>query len=256
MKCISWNVNWIRSIIQKWFIEYLNKENPDIIWLQEIKAEEKDVPIWFDLNSLGYYSFWNSSKIKKWYSGTAIFTKIKPIKFIYDTWIDSHDKEWRIITLEFDKFYFVNVYTPNAKRDLERLDYRQLWDSLFFDLLKRLETDKPVIVCWDFNVAHKEIDLYYPWQNKWNAWFTDEEREGFSKFLNNWFIDTYRHLYPNKIGAYSWWSNFSNSRSKNIWWRIDYFLISNILWKNLKNSFIHSNVFWSDHCPVWIEINL
>lgn len=237
-------------------MDYLIKENPDIIWMQEIKAEEHEVPIWFDLNSLGYFTYWNSSKAKKWYAGTAIFTKIKPLKVIYDTWIDDHDKEWRIITLEFDKFYFVNVYTPNAKRDLERLDYRQLWDSLFLDLLKRLELEKPVIVCGDFNVAHKEIDLANPGPNRGNAWFTDEERGGFSKFLNDWFIDTFRHFYPDKIWAYSWWSNMKNCREKNIWWRIDYFLISNILKSNLKDAFIRTEIYWSDHCPIWAEINL
>ncbi len=256
MKLISWNVNWIRSVLQKWFMEYLAKENPDIIWLQEIKAEEQEVPIGFDLVSMWYQAFWNSSKVKKGYAWTAVFTKIKPLKVIYDTWIDVHDREWRIITLEFDKFYFVNVYTPNAKRDLERLSYRQLWDSLFFDLLKRLETEKPVIVCWDFNVAHKEIDLANPKPNRWNAGFTDEERAWFSKFLTSGFIDTFRHFYSDKIWAYSWWSNFSWSRAKNIWWRIDYFLVSNILWKNLKDAFIHDKIFGSDHCPVWIEISI
>ncbi|MBP8016898.1 exodeoxyribonuclease III [Candidatus Gracilibacteria bacterium] len=256
MKLISWNVNGIRSVLQKGFMEYLAKENPDIIGLQEIKAEEQEVPIGFDLVSMGYQAFWNSSKVKKGYAGTAVFTKIKPLKVIYDTGIDVHDREGRIITLEFDKFYFVNVYTPNAKRDLERLSYRQLWDSLFFDLLKRLETEKPVIVCGDFNVAHKEIDLANPKPNRGNAGFTDEERAGFSKFLTSGFIDTFRHFYSDKIGAYSWWSNFSGSRAKNIGWRIDYFLVSNILGKNLKDAFIHDKIFGSDHCPVGIEISI
>ncbi len=256
MKCISWNVNWVRSIIKKWFLDYINNEKPDIVWLQEIKAEAHEVPIWFDLNSMWYQCFWNSSKIKKWYAGTAIFTKIKSIQTIYDIWIDIYNKEGRVITTEFEKFYFINVYTPNSKRELERLEYRQNWDKIFLNFLKKLELKKPIIVCWDFNVAHKEIDLFYPSQNKWNAWFTNEERDWFSNYLNNWFLDTYRYFYPNKVWSYSWWSNFWNSRSKNIWWRIDYFLISNILKSNLKDAFIRSEIYWSDHCPIWIEINL
>ncbi|EKD66730.1 MAG: hypothetical protein ACD_49C00017G0002 [uncultured bacterium (gcode 4)] len=255
MKLISFNVNGIRSNIQKGFLDYLISENPDIIGLQEVKAQENELPIKIDLASLWYEIYWNSAN-KKWYSGTAIFTKIKPLSVSYWLWLAEHDEEWRIITLEFENFYFVNVYTPNAKRELERLDYRQLWDSLFLDYLKRLEQNKPVITCWDFNVAHQEIDLTNPKTNKWNAGFTPEEREWFSKFISSGFIDTFRYFYPDKTWEYSWWSNFANSRARNIGWRIDYFLISNTLKNKLKSAFIKQEVRWSDHCPVGIEIEL
>ena len=255
MKLISFNVNWIRSNIAKWFLDYLVSENPDIIGLQEVKAQENELPIKIDLMSLGYEIYWNSAN-KKWYSWTAVFTKIKPIWVSYWLGLPEHDEEWRIITLEFNNFYFVNVYTPNAKRELERLEYRQLWDSLFLDYLKRLEQNKPVITCGDFNVAHTEIDLTNPKSNKWNAGFTPEEREWFSKFINSGFIDTFRYFYPDKTWEYSWWSNFANSRARNIGWRIDYFLISEILKNKLKSAFIRQEVRWSDHCPVWVEIEL
>ena len=255
MKLISFNVNWIRSNIQKWFLDYLISENPDIIGLQEVKAQENELPIKIDLMSLGYEIYWNSAN-KKWYSGTAVFTKIKPISVSYWLWLPEHDEEWRIITLEFKDFYFITVYTPNAKRELERLDYRQLWDSLFLDYMRRLEVNKPVIVCGDLNVAHQEIDLTNPKSNKWNAGFTPEEREWFSKFISSGFIDTFRYFYPDKTWEYSWWSNFANSRARNIGWRIDYFLISNILKDKLKKAFIRQEVRWSDHCPVGIEIEI
>lgn len=230
-------------------------ENPDIIGLQEVKAQENELPIKIDLMSLGYEIYWNSAN-KKWYSWTAIFTKIKPVSVSYWLGFPEHDEEWRIITLEFDNFYFITVYTPNAKRELERLDYRQLWDSLFLDYMRRLEINKPVIVCGDFNVAHTEIDLTNPKSNKWNAGFTPEEREWFSKFISSGFIDTFRYFYPDKTWEYSWWSNFANSRARNIGWRIDYFLVSNILKDKLKSAFIRQEVRWSDHCPVWMEIEL
>ena len=193
MKLISFNVNWIRSNISKWFLDYLIEENPDIIWLQEVKATEDELPIKIDLLSMWYNVYWNSA-YKKWYSWTAIFTKIKPISVNYGLWLPEHDEEWRVITLEFDNFYFITVYTPNAKRELNRLDYRQLWDSLFLDYVRRLEQNKPVIFCGDLNVAHREIDLTNPKANKWNAWFTDEEREWFQKYIDNWFIDTFRYF--------------------------------------------------------------
>lgn len=255
MKFLSFNVNWIRSNVSKWFLENLINENPDIIWLQEVKATENELPIKIDLLSLGYNVFWNSAN-KKWYSWTAVFSKIKPLNVTYWLGLAEHDEEWRIITLEFDNFYFITVYTPNAKRELERLEYRQLWDSLFLDYCKRLEENKPVIFCWDLNVAHKEIDLTNPKSNKNNAGFTNEEREWFQKFIDNWFIDTFRYFYPDKIWEYSWWSNFANARSRNIGWRIDYFMISKILEKKLKSAFIKQEIKWSDHCPVGIEIDL
>ncbi|MCK9271935.1 exodeoxyribonuclease III [Candidatus Gracilibacteria bacterium] len=255
MKLISFNVNGIRSNIQKGFLDYLISENPDIIGLQEVKAQENELPIKIDLMSLGYEIYWNSAN-KKGYSGTAVFTKIKPISVSYGLGLPEHDEEGRIITLEFKDFYFITVYTPNAKRELERLDYRQLWDSLFLDYMRRLEVNKPVIVCGDLNVAHQEIDLTNPKSNKGNAGFTPEEREGFSKFISSGFIDTFRYFYPDKTGEYSWWSNFANSRARNIGWRIDYFLISNILKDKLKKAFIRQEVRGSDHCPVGIEIEI
>lgn len=255
MKLISFNVNWIRSNIAKWFLDYLIEENPDIIGMQEVKATEDELPIKIDLLSLGYNIYWNDAN-KKWYSGTAVFTKIKPLSVSYGLWLPEHDEEWRIITLEFEDFYFVTVYTPNSKRELERLEYRQLWDSLFLDYMKRLEQNKPVVCCGDLNVAHREIDLTNPKTNRWNAGFTDEEREWVQKFLDNWFIDTFRHFYPDKTWEYSWWSNFANSRERNIGWRIDYFMISSIFRDKLKSAFIRQHVKWSDHCPIGIEIDL
>lgn len=247
-------MNWIRANVQKWFLDYLNSENPDVIWLQEVKATEWELPIRFDLMALGYDVYWNAAQ-RKWYSWTAVFSKIKPISVNYGLGMPEHDDEGRIITLEFEDFHFVTVYTPNAKRDLERLEYRQLWDSLFLDYLKRLEQTKPVIICWDLNVAHKEIDLTNPKQNRWNAWFTDEERAWFQKFADNWFLDTFRFFYPDKTWEYSWWSNFANARERNIGWRIDYFLISESFKDRLSSAFIRQQIKWSDHCPVWIEIN-
>lgn len=248
-------MNWIRSNITKGFLDYLASENPDIIWLQEVKATEDELPIKIDLLSMWYNVYWNSAN-KKGYSGTAVFSKIKPISVSYWLWLPEHDEEWRIITLEFDNYYFVTVYTPNAKRELERLEYRQLWDSLFLDYVKRLEQNKPVIFCWDLNVAHREIDLTNPKTNRWNAWFTDEERAGFQKFVDSWFIDTFRYFYPDKTWEYSWWSNFANSRERNIGWRIDYFMISDCLLNKLKSAFIKQEIKWSDHCPIGIEIDL
>ncbi|MDD2566242.1 MAG: exodeoxyribonuclease III [Candidatus Gracilibacteria bacterium] len=255
MKLISFNVNGIRSNVTKGFLNYLTEENPDIIGLQEVKATEDELPIKIDLLSLGYNVFWNSAS-KKGYSGTAVFTKVKPLNVAYGLGLPEHDEEGRIITLEFDNFYFITVYTPNSKRELERLEYRQLWDSLFLDYMKRLEINKPVIVCGDLNVAHKEIDLTNPKTNRGNAGFTDEERSGFQKFLDSGFIDTFRYFYPDKTEEYSWWSNFANSRERNIGWRIDYFLISGILKDKLNKAFIKQQVKGSDHCPVGIEIEL
>ena len=255
MKLISWNVNGIRASIQTGFLDYIQKELPDIIGLQEVKATEDQFPIKLDLFWLWYEIYWNSA-IKKWYSWTAIFTKIKPISVSYGLGMPEHDEEWRIITLEFENFYFITVYTPNSKRELERLEYRQLWDSLFLVYMKRLEENKPVVVCWDLNVAHKEIDLKNPGPNKWNAWFTEEERFGFQNFIDKWFIDTFRYFYPELRDQYSWWSNFANARARNIGWRIDYFLVSNILKDKLKNAFIQPEIMWSDHCPVGIGIEI
>lgn len=255
MKLISWNVNWIRSAVWKWLLDYLHAENPDIICMQEVKAQEGEFPATMETQILGYKIYWNSAE-KKGYSWTAIFTKYEPLGVFYWFWMEEHDNEWRMITLEFNDFYLINVYTPNAKRELERLDYRQLWDSLFLDYMKRLEVNKPVIVCWDLNVAHKEIDLTNPKPNRWNAGFTDEERAWFQKFVDNWFIDTFRYFYPDLPNRYSWWSNFASARERNIGWRIDYFLASNSLSDKLKDAFIRDEIKWSDHCPVWLELKI
>ena len=255
MKFISWNVNWIRASIKKWFIEYVQDEKPDIIAMQEVKATEDQFPARLEMELMWYSIYWNAA-YKNWYSWTAVFTKEKPLEVTYWLWIWEHDNEWRIITLEFEKFYFITVYTPNSKRELNRLEYRQLWDSLFLDYMRRLEVNKPVVVCWDLNVAHKEIDLKNPKPNRWNAGFTDEEREGFQKFLNAGFIDTFRYFYPEKTEAYSWWSNFAFARDRNIGWRIDYFLTSWGLKDNLKDAFIMDQILGSDHCPVWLEIEI
>ena len=253
MKILSWNVNWVRAVMKKGFLDYFFNESPDMICMQEVKAQEDEFPARLDVEMAWYKVFWNSA-VKKWYSWTAILSKTQPLSVSYWLWMPEHDEEWRVITCEYENFFLVNVYTPNSKRELERLDYRQLWDSLFLDYLKRLELDKPVVVCWDLNVAHKEIDLENPSANRHNAWFTDEERAWIQKFLDNWFIDTFRYLYPEDRKRYTWWSNFANSRERNIWWRIDYFLVSESLKWKLEKAYIHDNILWSDHCPIWIEL--
>ncbi|MDD5770292.1 MAG: exodeoxyribonuclease III [Candidatus Gracilibacteria bacterium] len=275
MKLISRNVNGIRAGINKGtFFEYLKTNNPDIIGLQEVKAkiEQLDESHINEIKNLGYEIYWNSA-VRPGYSGTAILTKIKPINIYYgiDTTGLQLDKietdevieenhEGRVITAEFENFYFITVYTPNSKRDLERLEYRQIWDHVFLKYMKFLETKKPVIFCGDLNVAHREIDLANPSTNKTtktkpgNAGFTDKERFGIQEFINAGFIDTFRYFFPEKSGAYSWWSNFAGARAKNIGWRIDYFLVSNNLKDKLKNAFITPEVMGSDHCPVGIDI--
>lgn len=275
MKLISWNVNGIRSWIKKWtFFEYLKQENPDIIGLQEVKAkyEQLEESVIHEITSLWYEIYWNAA-VRPGYSGTAILTKIKPLNVWYGidtTWLHlnqvetdeviEENHEWRVIVSEYNDFYFVNVYTPNAKPDLARLEYRQVWDHVFLKYMKSLETKKPVIFCGDLNVAHQEIDLANPKSNKTtatkpgNAGFTDQERAGMQEFINHNFIDTFRYFYPETVWAYSWWSNFWQARAKNIWWRIDYFLISENLKNKLKSAFIRPEIMWSDHCPVGIEI--
>jgi len=215
MKFVSWNVNGIRSVLTKGFLEYLEQESPDVIGLQEVKAMEEQFSAGLDIQSLGYQKYWNAAE-RKGYSGTAVFTKITPLSVRYGYGLVEHDTEGRIITLEFEDYFFVTVYTPNSKRELERLEYRQLWDSLFFDYCKRLEAEKPVIVCGDLNVAHEDIDLSNPKANHRSAGFTDEERSGLRKFLDNGFRDTFRHFYPEKAEEYTWWSNFFKSRDRNI----------------------------------------
>lgn len=253
IKLVSWNVNGIRAVLNKNFIESIEDLNPDIFCIQETKAHPDQVEHY--IQDLGYvYEYWNSA-IKKGYSGTAIFSKIKPITVNYGFGIDEFDMEGRVITAEFDNFYLVTVYTPNSKRELLRLEYRQNWDRVFLEHVRKLEEKKPVIFCGDLNVAHNEIDLANPQSNKRNPGFTDEERFGFDNILSFGFIDTFRHLKPDEI-KYSWWSYMFSARLKNIGWRIDYFVISSKLKNNLKNAEIHNDILGSDHCPVSIEIEL
>jgi exodeoxyribonuclease-3 len=235
-------------------LDYLSAENPDIVGLQEVKAKEDQNPIQIELASMGYKTFWHGAE-RPGYSGTAVLCKKEPLSVSYGMGglIDG-DNEGRITTVEFEDFFFVTVYTPNAKRELERLDYRQLWDSFFFDYLKELEETKPVIVCGDMNVAHKEIDLANPGPNRGNAGFTDEERSGFQKFMDGGFVDTFRYFYPDVPQQYTWWSNFYGARGRNIGWRIDYFLVSSALTPRLESAFIRPMVLGSDHCPVGIEL--
>ena len=250
IKIISWNVNGIRAAQKKGFDDFIKQENPDIICLQETKAHPDQVNIGLDDYK---YKYWNSAQ-KKGYSGTAIFSKIKPIEVEYNLNIDKHDNEGRVITLYFNNYNLVTVYTPNSKRDLSRLDYRQQeWDIDFLKFVKKLENDNPVIFCGDLNVAHKEIDLKNPKTNKRNAGFTDEERGGFDNYINAGFIDTFRE-FNNEEGHYTWWSYMFNARARNIGWRIDYFCISKILNQKIKNSYILPEVMGSDHAPVVLEI--
>ena len=256
MKYISWNVNGIRACIKKGFIDFINNENPDLICIQETKAYQEQV----ELNLPDYTQFWNSAE-KPGYSGTLILTKQKPMKCYNGIGIDKHDNEGRVITLEFQNHYIVNVYTPNSKRDLSRLSYREKeWDKDFLFYLNELEKEKPVIFCGDLNVAHKEIDLANPQNNKTtkskpgNAGFTDEERNGFNKIIESGFIDTFR-LFNNDGNNYTWWSYMFNSRKRNIGWRIDYFCISPKLKDNINNAYILPDIMGSDHCPIGININ-
>ena len=249
MKLISWNVNGIRACLTKGFEEFFKKVDADMFCIQETKCQEGQVELEFE----GYTSYWNSAE-KKGYSGTAIFTKIKPISVTYGIGIEEHDNEGRVITLEFEKFYLVNVYTPNSKRELERLDYRQIWEDEMRKYLLRLNETKPVIMCGDLNVAHKEIDLKNPSTNRRSAGFTDEERTKMTELLDSGFVDTYRYLYPNKENAYTWWSYMRKAREKDIGWRIDYFIVSEDIKKDIKDAKIYSEIMGSDHCPVGLEI--
>lgn len=244
-KYISWNVNGLRAVIKKGFLEYIEEQNPDIIGLQEIKLSEGQL----DLEIPGYNMYYNYAE-RKGYSGTAIFTKEKPINVIYGIGIEEHDNEGRVITAEFSEYYFVTVYTPNSKDKLLRLDYRMIWEDEFLKYLKNLEKSKPVIVCGDLNVAHKEIDLKNPKTNTRNPGFTIEERSKFTNLLDSGFIDTFRYFYPDKEFAYSWWSYRGNARKNNTGWRIDYFCVSESLKNRITDAEIQSNIEGSDHCPV------
>lgn len=245
MRFISWNVNGLRACEGKGFSEIFQQLNADFFCLQETKMQAGQL----DLQYEGYQSFWNYAE-KKGYSGTAIFTKHTPLNVTYGIDIEEHDKEGRVITLEMNDFYLVTVYTPNSQDGLKRLDYRMEWDDAFRVYIKSLDNNKPVIICGDLNVAHKEIDLKNPKSNRKNAGFTDEEREKFSTLLDAGFIDTFRHLYPEQADIYSWWSYRFQARAKNAGWRIDYFVVSERLSGNIAEAKIHTDIYGSDHCPV------
>lgn len=245
MRLISWNVNGLRACVSKNFMDFFKEIDADIFCIQESKLQEGQI----DLDLPGYHQYWNYAE-KKGYSGTAIFTKEEPLSVSYGMGIKEHDKEGRVITLEFENFYMITVYTPNSQNELARLSYRMEWEDAFRKYLKKLEETKPVVVCGDLNVAHKEIDLKNPKTNRKNAGFTDEEREKFTILLDSGFIDTFRHFYPDVEGIYSWWSYRFQARAKNAGWRIDYFLVSECLKDNLKSAHIHTDILGSDHCPV------
>ena len=249
MKFISWNVNGIRACVTKGFLEFFKEVDADIFCLQETKLQAGQI----DLDLPGYYDYWNYAQ-KKGYSGTAIFTKKKPINVTYGINIEEHDNEGRVITLEFEDLYFITVYTPNSQSELKRLDYRMKWEDDFKNYLTKLDKIKPVIVCGDLNVAHKEIDLKNPKTNRKNAGFTDEERNKLTTLLDSGFIDTYRYFNPDKEGIYSWWSYRFNARKNNSGWRIDYFCTSKRLEDRLVSAKIHNEVLGSDHCPVELVI--
>ncbi len=249
MKFISWNVNGLRAVMTKGFEEIFNNLNADIFCLQETKLQEGQI----DFAPEGYHCYWNYAD-KKGYSGTAIFTKLEPLSVTYGMGIDEHDHEGRLITLEYEDFYFITVYVPNSQDGLKRLDYRMKWEEDFLTYINTLQEKKPVIYCGDLNVAHKEIDLKNPKTNRKNAGFTDEERGCFSQVIDAGYIDTFRHFYPDVEGAYSWWSYRFHAREKNAGWRIDYFVTSGSLRDRLKGAKIHSDIFGSDHCPVELVI--
>ena len=251
MKFISWNVNGIRACAQKGFMDIFNEADADIFCIQESKMQAGQL----ELDTPGYHQYWNYAE-RKGYSGTAIFTKEEPLSVSYGLGIEEHDKEGRVITLEFDKFYLVNCYTPNSKRELERLDYRMQWEDAFRNYLLKLNETKPVIMCGDLNVAHKEIDLKNPKTNRRNAGFTDEERDKMTELLNAGFTDSFRYLYPDKTDCYSWWSYMGKAREKNVGWRIDYFIVSNDIKQKIKEASIYSDIYGSDHCPVGLEIEI
>lgn len=251
MKLISWNVNGLRACVGKGFLDYFNEQKADIFCLQETKLQEGQI----DLELEGYHQYWNYAE-KKGYSGTAIFTKEKPLSVQYGLGIEEHDKEGRVITLEFDKFYMITVYTPNSQEKLARLEYRMKWEDDFKNYLLELDKKKPVIVCGDLNVAHNEIDLKNPKTNRKNAGFSDEEREKMTTLLNSGFVDSFRYFYPDRAEIYSWWSYRFSARAKNAGWRIDYFLVSDRIKENMNGADIHTTILGSDHCPVVLDISL
>lgn len=251
MKFISWNVNGIRACVGKGFMDFFNEIDADIFCIQESKMQEGQL----ELDLPGYHQYWNYAK-KKGYSGTAIFTKIKPISVSYGIGVEEHDKEGRVITLEYDNYYFITCYTPNSQNELARLDYRMTWEDAFLDYINKLDAVKPVIFCGDLNVAHEEIDLKNPKTNRHNAGFTDEERAKMTALLENGYTDTFRFFYPDATDIYSWWSYRFHAREKNSGWRIDYFITSERLNDKLVDAKIHTDILGSDHCPIELDINL
>lgn len=248
---VNWNVNGIRAAIKKGFLEFFEAESPDFLCIQETKCQAGQV----EINLPGYHQYWNYAE-RKGYSGTAVFAKEEPISVSYGMGVEEHDSEGRIITLEYPQFQLVTVYTPNSGRDLSRLDYRMEWEDAFRQFLADLSSKKPVIMCGDLNVAHKEIDLKNPKTNRKNAGFTDEEREKFGLLLDAGFVDTFRHLYPDAVDKYSWWSYFAKARERNIGWRIDYFVVSEALRGSIKEAGMMSEIMGSDHCPVFVDMDL
>ncbi|MBC1546682.1 exodeoxyribonuclease III [Listeria sp. FSL L7-1435] len=251
MKLISWNVNGLRAAVKKGFLEYFEEVDADIFCLQETKLQEGQI----ELDLPAYKDYWNYA-VKKGYSGTAIFTKVEPLSVQYGLGVPEHDTEGRVITLEFEEFFMVTVYTPNSQAELKRLDYRMTFEDAILEYLKNLDKTKPVVLCGDLNVAHEEIDLKNPKTNRKNAGFSDEERAKFSAFLDAGFIDSFRYFYPDLTDAYSWWSYRMNARARNTGWRIDYFVVSERLKDKLVDAKIHADVLGSDHCPVELELNL
>ena len=250
-KMISWNVNGLRAAVTKGFLDFFREIDADIFCIQESKLSEGQI----ELDLPGYYDYWNYAA-KKGYSGVAVFTKDKPLGVTYGIGIEEHDNEGRVITAEYDDFYLITCYTPNSQRGLTRLDYRMTWEDAFLDYVLKLEEKKPVIFCGDLNVAHKEIDLKNPKTNRKNAGFTDEERGKMDIVLSSGFADSFRVLYPDKEGAYSWWSYMGGARAKNVGWRIDYFIVSDKLKDRIKDAKIHSDILGSDHCPVELDIEI
>lgn len=251
MKLVSWNVNGLRACMTKGFEQFFEDIDADVFCLQETKLQEGQI----DFSPKGYYCYWNYAE-KKGYSGTAVFSKAEPLNVFYGLGIEQHDKEGRVITLEYDNYYLVTVYTPNSKRELLRLDYRMEWEDAFREYIISLDKKKPVVFCGDLNVAHKEIDLKNPKTNHMNAGFTDEEREKMSVMLASGFTDTFRYFYPDTEGVYSWWSYMFKAREKNAGWRIDYFITSKSLDEKLVDAKIHTDIMGSDHCPVELDIDL
>lgn len=249
MKLISWNVNGLRAVVGKGFVDIFNALDADVFCLQETKLQAGQI----ELDLPGYEQYWNYAE-RKGYSGTAVFTRIKPLNVTYGMGIEAHDTEGRMITLEYETFYLINVYTPNSKDELARLPYRMEWEDDVRAYLKKLEQTKPVVLCGDLNVAHEEIDLKNPKTNRKNAGFSDEERAKMTELLSEGFIDSFRYFYPDKTGEYSWWSYRFNARKNNAGWRIDYFIVSEALKDRLVSASIHQEIFGSDHCPVELEL--